>query len=125
MYGAPRTRTFIIQNERRVIVAFFLIFWGCITFMVVREYIKMSAEDRKSARDDFKTPNFIFTIGFLVVGCFLATMGNAFTFGSINIVGIVFFGIGGVVSFITMWKESKMKSFYILSLTILAAYLFS
>jgi len=119
------TRTFLIQNERRVIVAFFLIFWGCIIFMVVREYIKMSAEDRKSAIDDFKTPNFIFTIGFLVVGCFLATMGNAITFQSINMVGIVILGIGGIVSFITTWRENKIKSVYILSLTILAAYLFS
>src|SRR5690625_7603556 len=119
------TRTFLIQNERRVIVAFFLIFWGCITFMVVREYIKMSAEERKSAIDDFKTPNFIFTISFLVVGCFLATMGNAFTFQSINIVGIVFLDIGGIVTFITPWRESEIKSVYILSVSILTAYLFS
>src|SRR5690625_2658106 len=119
------TRTFLIQNERRIIVAFFLLFWGCITFMVGREYIKMSAEDRKSAIDDFKTPNFIFTIGFLVAGCFLATLGNAFTFYGLNIIGIIFIGIGGVVSFITMWRENKIKSVYLLSLTILAAYLFS
>jgi len=111
--------------ERGIIVAFFLIFWGCITFMVVQEYMKMHAEDRESAINAFKTPNFIFTIGFLVVGAFLATLGNAFTVHIIKIVGIVFFGLGGIISFIFMWRENKIKSISILSLTIIAIYFFN
>src|SRR5699024_12702595 len=78
--------------------------------------MKMHAEDRESAIDDFKTPNFIFTIGFLVVGAFLATLGNAFTVYIIKAVGIVFSGLGGITSFIFMWRENKIKSISILSL---------
>lgn len=93
--------------------------------MVGREYVKMEPEDRKSAVGDFKTPNFIFTIGFLVIGAFLATLGNAITIYSLNIVGIVFMSIGGFVSFIQTWKENRFKSIYILSLIVLIIYLFS
>src|SRR5699024_5804692 len=106
-------------------VAFFLISWGCITFMGDQEYMKMHAEDRESAIDDFKTPNFIFTIGFSVVGAFLATLGKAFTGSIIIAVGIIFSGLGGITSFIFMWRENKIKSISILSLTIIAISFFN
>src|SRR5699024_9481418 len=111
--------------ERGIIVAFFLIFWGCITCMVVQQYMKMHAEDRESAIDAFKTPNFIFTILFLVVGALLATLGIAVTVHIINVVGLAFSGLGAIISFIFMLRENKIKSISILSLTIIAIYFFN
>lgn len=92
--------------------------------MVAREYLNMNREDRKSAIGDFKTPRFIFTIGFLVVGAFLATLGNAVTVHIIKIIGVVLIVLGGFVSFVTMWGENKFKSIFILVLTLVSIYFF-
>ncbi|UJL45258.1 hypothetical protein KFZ58_12655 [Virgibacillus sp. NKC19-16] len=64
-------------------VDIFIIMWGVATFMVVRAYLKMGKEDRMSAMKDFMSSNFIFTIGFLAIGAFLATFGNTFSLNTI------------------------------------------
>lgn len=103
-------------------VTFSLIFWGCIIFVIVRGYRKMNSDDRKSVINDLKRVDFILTIGFLVIGAFLATLASAFTVAYLKVIGIIFFCIGGVISFIMMWKVNKLKSIYILTFTILAVY---
>lgn len=94
----------------------FLIIWGIPTFMVVREYLKMGKEDRKGAIDDFKTPGFIFTIVFVVVGAFLANLGNMLTVHIIKLVGIVLLAIGGIVLCVDTWRKNKLKGTLILLL---------
>lgn len=103
----------------------FLIMWGIPAFMVAREYFKMNKEERKSAMRDFKTPGFIFTIGFLVTGAFLATLGNTFTVNIIKMVGIVLVIIGGIVSTVDKWKRNKMGSMFIFMMVTVAIFLLS
>ena len=63
----------------------FIIMWGIPTFMVVRAYLKMNPDDQKSAINDFKSSRFIFTIGFIVIGAFLAHVGFLFSVSIIEI----------------------------------------
>src|SRR5699024_8089933 len=101
-----------------------LILWGIPVFMVTREYLRMSKEDRQSAKSDFKTPNFIFTIEFLIAGAFLISMGHTLTIQIIKIVGIVLLFIGGIVKSASIWrKKNKLKSIIILALILLSIYL--
>ena len=97
--------------------------WGIPTFMVVRAYLKMNMEDRKSAINDFKSSRFIFTIGFIVIGAFLAHVGFLFSVSIIEIIGIVFFALGGIFSAFDTWKKSKTKSVFILVLISVALFL--
>ena len=94
----------------------FIIMWGIPTFMVVRAYLKMNIEDRKSAINDFKSSRFIFTIGFIVIGAFLAHVGFLFSVSIIEMIGLVFFALGGIFSAFDTWKKSKTKSVFILVL---------
>lgn len=82
----------------------FIITWKVPTIMVVRAYLKMGKEDRMSAMKDFMSPPFIFTIGFMVIGCFLTTFRNAFAVTIIKIIGIVLLIIDGIVSVLDMWR---------------------
>ena len=94
----------------------FIIMWGIPTFMVVRAYLKMNADDKKSAFNDFKSRRFIFTIGFMVMGAFFAHLGIVLTIRIIEVIGIAFFALGGTFSIFDMWKINKIKSVFILVL---------
>ena len=94
----------------------FIIMWGIPTLMVVRVYLKMNPDDQKSAINDFKSSRFIFTIGFIVIGAFLAHVGFLFSVSIIEMIGIVFFTLGGIFSAFDAWKKSKTKSMFILVL---------
>ena len=91
--------------------------------MVVRAYLKMNTDDRKSAFNDFKSARFIFTIGTIVIGAFLAHLGFLFSVSIIEMIGLVFFALGGIFSAFDTWKKSKIKSVFILVLISVAIYL--
>ncbi|WP_338751080.1 hypothetical protein [Bacillus sp. FJAT-52991] len=88
----------------------FLMIWGIPVFMVGRAYLKMSEEEKKEAMTDFKSPRFIFTIGFLIIGSFLAIVGGLLEVNIIKISGNALLIIGGIVSVLQMWKRNKLKS---------------
>ncbi|ASK63993.1 hypothetical protein CFK37_18440 [Virgibacillus phasianinus] len=90
-----------------------LILWGTPTFMVVRTYLKMDSDDRNSAKKDFKSLHFIFTIGFLVIGYFFASFGNLLALTIIKFLGIGLVIIGGIVSTIYKRRENKKRSLLI------------
>jgi hypothetical protein len=77
-------------------------------FIFSREYLKLNKDDRKSALKDFKSPQFIFTLGFCIAGAFLALLGNLLTISAINLLGILLLVISGVVSFVLIWKKIKL-----------------
>ncbi len=95
-------------------VVIFVIVWGIPAFMVVRGYLKMSTDDKKSAINDFMSRHFIFTIGFIVMGFFFIHLGTLFAVSIIRIIGIILMILGGIFSALTTWKESKIKSMLIL-----------
>lgn len=94
----------------------FIIMWGIPTFMVIRAYLRMNMEDRKSAINDFKSSRFTFTIGFIVIGAFLAQLGFLFSVSIIEFIGLVFFALGGFFSAFDTWKKGKINSVFILIL---------
>ena len=100
----------------------FIIMWGIPTFMVVRAYLRMNIEDRKSAINDFKSSRFIFTIGFIVIGAFLTNLGFLFSIRTTKFIGLIFFALGGIFSAFDTWKKSETKSVFILVLISVALF---
>lgn len=99
----------------------FIILWGISTFMVVRSYLKMNTNDKKSVFNDFRSLRFIFTIGFIVIGAFFTHLGTLFAISIIKIIGIVLLILGLIFSIVDLWKKSKIKSmllFVLLSVVI-------
>ncbi|MFB5088173.1 hypothetical protein PGC35_13350 [Psychrobacillus sp. PGGUH221] len=94
----------------------FIIIWGIPAFMVVRGYLKMNTEDKKSAINDFRSRRFILTIGFIVMGAFFAHLGSLFAIRMMELIGYVFLALGGFLSAINMWNKNKIKSVIILVL---------
>ncbi len=94
----------------------FLIMWGIPTFMVARGYLKMSEEEQKEAMTDVKSPRFISTVGFSIIGVFLATLGGLLKVDVMKMSGHIFITIGIIVSIVTMWKTSKLRSILLLLL---------
>ncbi|MGE7602470.1 hypothetical protein ACQKL5_08145 [Peribacillus sp. NPDC097675] len=94
----------------------FIIMWGIPAFMVVRGYLKMNTDDRKSVVHDFRTPRFIFTIGLLIMGAFLTQLSIVFTIHAMKAIGIGLLSIGGIFSIVNLWKDSKIKSIGLLLL---------
>jgi hypothetical protein len=95
------------------LVTVFLL-WGIPAFMVMRAYLKMSGDEKKEALSDFRTPRFIFTIGFMVTGAFAAHAGMLFSTNLLRYIGTSLLIIGLVVSSLQTWKFSKGRSAYML-----------
>lgn len=76
----------------------------------------MSEEEQQEAMTDFKSPRFIFTIGFNVIGAFLATLGGLLKVDGMKMSGYIFITIGIIVAIVTMWKTSKLRSILLLLL---------
>lgn len=77
---------------------------------MIRAYIKMNTEDQRSVVNDFKSRSFILTIGFMVMDAFLTHLGSLFAFKKIELIGTVFFTLGGILSAVNIWNKSKIKS---------------
>lgn len=103
----------------------FLIAWIICAILVIRRYFKMSKESRKEAISDFKSPKFIFSVGFVIFGWLLTTISQMFTLEILEVLGLVIFVIGGVVSALQNWKTSKQKTFGVLILVAIAVAIIS
>nr|WP_018932426.1 hypothetical protein [Gracilibacillus lacisalsi] len=100
----------------------FLIMWGTLTIMVISAYIRMDSEDRASARQDFTSPHSIFTVGFVLIGHFLTSVGNLFGIHFIKYIGIVILIVGGVTCTLDVWKKSKIQGALVPALISVAIY---
>ncbi|KRG11544.1 hypothetical protein ACA29_17040 [Lederbergia galactosidilytica] len=104
----------------------FIIMWGIPTFLVIRSYLKMDTDDKKSTLNNFKSRRFILTIGFIIIGVLFIHLDILFTNTIIKISGIGLLLIGGIFSTIAtidMWKFSKIKSLLNLILISIAVFL--
>lgn len=61
---------------------------GIPILMIIRAYLKMREDDRKSVKGDFQKPRFIFTIGFILIGLLLSQLGKILLIKVINLIGI-------------------------------------
>lgn len=98
----------------------FLIMWLFPIFFMVRAYIKMDQSDRNDAKKDFKTPRFIFTIGFLAVDMFITQLGSVLSIDLIHIIGTIMLIVGGIVATIDIWGRNKTKSIVVFLLLAVA-----
>ena len=101
----------------------FIIMWGIPTFLVIRSYLKMDTDDKKSTMNNFKSRRFILTFGFIIIGVLFIHLDILFTNTIIKISGIGLLLIGGIFSTIDMWKFSKIKSLLNLILISIAVFL--
>ena len=100
----------------------FLFIWIIPAFFMIRTYLKMNTEDQKSAMNDFKSRRFILTIGFMVMGAFLTHLGSLFSIKNMELIGIVFFTLGGILSAVDIWNKSKIKSVNIMIILVLTVW---
>src|SRR5690606_12412678 len=84
--------------------------WGIPILFIYRGYVKMDEKEKTDVKRSFKTPHFIFTVGFLIIGLFIAQLGNLLSLIVIKHIGTIILIIGGVVSIGDMWPRSKLKS---------------
>ncbi|WP_368654588.1 hypothetical protein AB4Y30_06025 [Ornithinibacillus sp. 4-3] len=101
-------------------LVFLLITLGATTFFVVKEYRTMSEKEKNEAKRDLKSKSFFFTVGLLIIGYLLILLGNLFYLIILNKIGIILMAIAGVNILVSMWKEHKFKSLYILLLIAVA-----
>ncbi|WP_342514812.1 hypothetical protein MKY34_08830 [Sporosarcina sp. FSL K6-1522] len=88
----------------------FLIMWGTPTIMMLITYLKMNKDDKNDVKKDFKSAHFIFTIGFLVTGYFLASLGNLLTLNIMKLLGIPLMIIAGISVVADVRRKNKVKS---------------
>lgn len=94
----------------------FIFIWGIPAVIVVKGYLNMNNDDKKSAIYDFRSSRFVLTIGFIVMGAFFAHLGSLFAIRVMELIGILIFALGGILSAINIWHKSKIKSVIILVL---------
>lgn len=106
-------------------MTFFIIFWSFFLIPMIYGYLKMNETERQDVKDEFTRPRFIFTIGILLGGFFLAMLGNALKLDIIIWIGVALIVIGGIGTVIDTWKEgAKGRGVYILVLIIIAVTVF-
>ncbi|WP_158634047.1 hypothetical protein [Radiobacillus deserti] len=109
-----------IESDR---IVPFVIMWGIPIFIVMRTYLKMDEEDKKSAKRDFKKPFSIFTLGFIVIGAFLAQIASILSIEILNVAGTIILAVGGGVTAVDSWRSNnKWGSIYVSVLILGAIY---
>lgn len=102
----------------------FLIIWCIPTFLVVRTYGKMNKEEQKEAITTFKSAQFIFTTGFMLMGLFLLSLGRLLSLTVLQGIGGILLIIGGGVCAVQVWHKEKIKSIIVLIVVLFSITLF-
>lgn len=100
----------------------FIILWGTPSVMCTVAYLKMSQDERRDVIEEFTTRRFIFTIGFLTIGGFLASLGNLISVNVVKFIGLALLIVSGSTSVVTMWSRKKAKSLLIVMLVGVSIY---
>lgn len=100
----------------------FLLMWLIPLFLIVRAYVKMNKEEQKAAMTTFKSPQFLFTNGIILLGLFLATLGRLLSIIVLQVIGCIPFIIGGTVYAVRTWQNTKGKSIIILVSVLFATF---
>ncbi|WP_456274690.1 hypothetical protein [Bacillus sp. AK031] len=97
----------------------FIFMWGIPAFMVIREFLKMSEEDKKSALNDFMSLRFIFTLGLMIAGTFFVHAGTLINSSMVKGIGIIFLVVGGFFSALDSWRRSRFRSILLVAILVL------
>ncbi|PAD66364.1 hypothetical protein CHH83_24380 [Bacillus sp. 7586-K] len=97
----------------------FLFMWGIPGLLVIRSYLKLSAEEKRSVINEFKHPQLIFTVGFTLLGVFITHLAAIGSNDFIRIIGNVFLLIGGLVTMVVIWRISKIRSLFVFILMLM------
>lgn len=91
----------------------FIIMWGTPAIMMLITYLKMTKEEKNDVIKEFTSSRFIFTIGFLVTGIFLDSLGNLLTLNIMKLLGTPLIIVAGTNIVVDQWKKNKVKSILI------------
>lgn len=108
MNKSCRQEVWILKVDTYSLISF-LILWGIPTVMIVRKYLKMNWNDKKTAINHFRSHRFIFTTGFIVLGALFIHLGLLLTLSILKLIGFVFLALGGFLSTFNNWNKSKNK----------------
>lgn len=73
-------------------------------------YVKLSKVEQKEVRESFLTLKTLFSMGFLGLGLFLISIGDALTLNKVKMIGLLFLLPGGTVfTAVMIGKRSKVK----------------
>jgi len=96
-----------------------LIMWGIPGLLVIRSYLKLSAEEKRSVIKEIKHPQQIFTVGFTLLGVFFTHLSVIGLNDFVRILGNVFLLIGGLVTMVVIWRISKIRSLFVFILMLM------
>jgi hypothetical protein len=86
-----------------------LIGFGFPAIAYIIGFVRMSNAERKEVRVTFLTLKSLFSAGFIGLGLFFVSMGDALTSNSLKVVGLLFLIPGTVFTSVIVWKRSKVK----------------
>lgn len=72
-------------------------------------YVKLSKVEQKEVRESFLTLKTLFSMGFLGLGLFLISIGDALTLNKVKMIGLLFLLPGTVFTAVMIGKRSKVK----------------
>jgi hypothetical protein len=96
----------------------FLLIWGIPAILVLREILKMSNDEQQALLTEIKSVQFIFTVGFVVLGLLLVNVGWLLSLTALIYIGTIVLAIGGTVCAVQQWSAKKLKSIYIFFLVL-------
>ncbi|MCA0173961.1 hypothetical protein [Bacillus sp. RAR_GA_16] len=90
------------------LVPTFIAFGFPIVAMIIG-YLRFSKSEQKEVRETFLTLKTLFSIGFVGIGLFLISIGDALTLNSVKIIGLLFLLPGTVFTAGMIGKRNKIK----------------
>ncbi|MBU8854904.1 hypothetical protein C2I27_16185 [Priestia megaterium] len=95
------------------LVSFFIL-WGIPAVFSIIEYFKLSKTEKKEAIRDLTSLKSIVTIGFILIGGVMASLGRVLSLLPLRVIGIFILAIGGIVGAVEAWKTERKRSIVIL-----------
>ncbi|AEN91613.1 MULTISPECIES: hypothetical protein [Priestia] len=95
------------------LVSFFIL-WGTPAVFSIIEYFKLSKTEKKEAIRDLTSLKSIVTIGFILIGGVMASLGRVLSLLPLHVIGIFILATGGIVGAVEAWKTERKRSIVIL-----------
>ncbi|WP_242219753.1 hypothetical protein [Bacillus cereus group sp. BfR-BA-01380] len=83
----------------------------------------MNKEEQKAAITTFKSSQFLFTNGIILLGLFLSTLGRLLSLTILQVIGCIPLVIGGGIYAVQTWYKTKGKSIIIFLSVLFATFL--
>ena len=102
-------------------VLFLIAIWVIPALLMINTYLKMSAEERKEIKAEFKQASVLLGVGFPVLGLLLYFSGFILTIKLLQFIGMGLVFIGFVTISILGWKRKKINFMLSIGIILLCA----